>query len=435
MSPKRPSPLHLALTAAVVLAALFFAYRGPARALREGNYDAALVYGSARAWLVGRNPYDSGGVSRAWLGAGGPPERDPMLTRKAAVLLYPPATFVVLAPVAALPWRGAEVAWVVLGTALWVVTLGCVARLAGLRWGSVGGKTLWAIGLAFAPAHTCIAHGQTAILAVAGVALALVAGRVQGTKSVLSAALFALGAAVKPQVAALYIVHQGGRRQWLVAGVALTVLTGVFGVGVLRMEVNGVAWLTSWKANLDAFTLLDDGNPTSANPLRFQLINLHFLLHTVIADREHVKWATILAVGGLCAAYFAVDFGKPTRRSDLSALAMVGVASLLVTYHRAYDAVVLVFALGWALGVLTDTAGSRVERRLALAGLACVLVFMVPGGSILNAIRPRFASWPIPTTVWDSLLLPHAVWALLALAVVLIAARAMERNPVDGAGA
>lgn len=419
-----------------MLAALFFAYRGPARALREGNYDAALVYSSARAWLVGLNPYDSGDVSRAWLGAGGPPERDPMLTRKAAVLLYPPATFVVLSPVAALPWRVAEVAWVALGTALWVVTLGCVARLAGLRWGSVCGKTLWAIGLAFAPAHTCIAHGQTAILAVAGVAMALVAGRAShGSGRFMSAALFALGAAVKPQVAALYIVHQGGRRQWLVAAVAAVVLVGVFGVGVLRMEVNGVAWLASWKANLEAFTQLDDGNPTSANPLRFQLINLQYLLHTVIADREHVKWATILAVGGLCAAYFAVDFGKPTRRSDLSALAMVGVASLLVTYHRAYDAVVLVFALGWALGVIADAVGSRVERRLAWAGLACVLVFMVPGGSILNAIRPRFASWPIPTTVWDSLLLPHAVWALLALAVVLIAARAMERQPVDGAGA
>ncbi|GJQ29015.1 MAG: hypothetical protein HBSAPP03_08990 [Phycisphaerae bacterium] len=417
------------LAALVALAAAWFAYRGPVRALREGNYDAALVYASARAWLTGHNPYVGADASSAWRAAGGPIERDPMSTRAQAVLLYPPATFVALAPVAALPWNTAEIAWTAMNAALWVLTLAWSARLAGLTWGSTAGRTYWALGLAFAPAHTCVAHGQTAVLAVACAAAGvLLAARGRGAWA---GVLLALGAAVKPQVAALYIVHQAGRRRWLVAGVAVAAVGVIFALGAWRMSSAGVAWSPAWKGNLDAFTSLDDGNPTSTNPLRFQLINLQYLLHTFTDDAGFVRWATVGIVAGLCAAYFAADLGRSTRRGDLSALAMVGVASLLVTYHRAYDAAILVFALAWALAVLGDAEAGGNARRWAWAALACVLVFMVPGASALNAVQGRLPAWLTGSWAWESLVMPHAVWALLGLGGVLIASRAGEARSAE----
>lgn len=83
----------------VAVAGVVFIVRGPARTVGSGH-DFAPPYGAARAWLFGQNPYDDASLSRVLLAAG----RETDATGKPAFnpSLYPPSTFVVLAPFALL---------------------------------------------------------------------------------------------------------------------------------------------------------------------------------------------------------------------------------------------------------------------------------------------------------------------------------------------
>src|SRR4051812_41064306 len=102
---KAPGARRALLILLLVLGCAVFAYRGPLRAMGPGgNYDFTLIYGSARAWLTEGRPYETDAVSRAWQSGGGPPARDPTAVRGAGTLVYPPPTFPLLAPFAALPW-------------------------------------------------------------------------------------------------------------------------------------------------------------------------------------------------------------------------------------------------------------------------------------------------------------------------------------------
>ena len=108
--------------------------------------------------------------------------------------------------------------------------------MAGLAWAGRPGKVYWAAAMAFAPAHTCIAHGQTGIVAVALVALGSASLARRGDRArggPLPGALLGLGAAIKPQVAALFSVYQAGRGRWqaVIASIAVPIsLIGTFGL-------------------------------------------------------------------------------------------------------------------------------------------------------------------------------------------------------------
>lgn len=422
------------LIAAVAAAAALFAWRGPWRALHGGSGDSALIYSSARAWLVGANPYDAADTGRVWLEAGGSAEASPA-GRGSNVLLYPPPTFALLTPLSVLPWSMAGPAWAGMNAALWVLALRACAGIAGLRFSTAAGRAYWAIGLALAPASTCVAHGQAAIAAVALVAvgqwLRVRAGAAPGGAARWGV-LLGLGGVIKPQVAGVFSAYEVGRGRWLAVAASAAVVVGLAIVGIARMEVAGTPWWSSWRANVAAFTLLDDGNPTVTNPLRYQLINLHYALHTMIESREVVRWLVYAIVAGLCAAYWAADRGGARRRGDLGALAMAGVATLLVVYHRSYDATVLVFALAWGVTAASGGAGSpagRRERRMGIAAVALVCVFLAPGSAVLaEAVkRGHVPAWAAQSAVWRCVVMPHAVWALLGLGVILVMGRWVER--------
>ncbi len=91
--------------------------------------------------------------------------------------------------------------------------------------------------------------------------------------------------------------------------------------------------------------------------------------------------------------------------------------SLLPVYHRFYDAALLVVPLCWLMG----SAKSRLKRSAA-TGLAAIAVFFLPGGSLLETLRDRGT---IPSALdqagwWNSFVMAHAVWCLLALGIVLL---------------
>ena len=105
------------------------------------------------------------------------------------------------------------------------------------------------------------------------------------------------------------------------------------------------------------------------------------------------------------------------RDHELLALSALLVLSLLPVYHRLYDAALLIFPLAWSLKHI------RNRNRIAWAALILILVFLVPGGSVLELLQKKSHftmlahSW-----FWIHFVMPHQIWALLALSLLLITA-------------
>jgi hypothetical protein len=180
---------------------------------------------------------------------------------------------------------------------------------------------------------------------------------------------------------------------------------------------------------LREFPVHGDADPTRANHVRDQMINLHYPLHWFTDDRGLVRWAVYAVLGALCAAYLAVDWRarraeRGEGRGEMVSLSMTAVVTLLVAYHRFYDAVVLVFPL--ALGVKMALGASLEERRGGWVLLGLLAPFAIP----LNAALLRMKlGGAIPasvgeSTLWNVVVMPHGTWALVGMAAWLVWVRA-----------
>ncbi len=112
---------------------------------------------------------------------------------------------------------------------------------------------------------------------------------------------------------------------------------------------------------------------------------------------------------------FLVDRGRPQRRADLSSLGFVAAMTMLVVYHRAYDACALIFALAWAISTLADTSEPRQVRGLAAAACVCLAAFLTPGGSMLVVLH-QWGWLPdqlAASAAWQTFVVPFASWALV----------------------
>jgi len=105
-------------------------------------------------------------------------------------------------------------------------------------------------------------------------------------------------------------------------------------------------------------------------------------------------------------------------------MSTLAVLSLLPLYHRLYDAFLLIFPLCWSL---REFSGPR--RKFARGAFLLMLPFLVPGGSALGQLQ---LSGKIPQAVvqswyWTSIVMPHQIWFLLLLSLLLLWSMASER--------
>jgi hypothetical protein len=273
------------LVALLLAAAACGFVRGPARAWR-GTIVLDVFYSASRAWLLGTNPYDNANLNAVFRAAGGEKPLD--------LSLNPPVTFVVLAPLAALPWGVAEKAWTLLNVLLTGLCLLVGTRLAGLRLGQRRTTFFLAFALALAPFHTAISQGQLTVVVTALVVLAL-AVELRG-KAALAGVALGLATAMKPQMGLLFLLLELARLRWRALMGAAGTLALLAGVAVGRMALAGVDWLPSWQESLATFTRGGTGDPTARNPASLLMINLHVVLHSFVERRWVVNLVVIAFV-------------------------------------------------------------------------------------------------------------------------------------------
>jgi hypothetical protein len=389
-----------------------FLWRGPVRFIREsGDWnDIVPVYIPARMWLQGANPYSSVIYANLATQVFKKPW-SPSAVRNHPV--YPLSTFVLLSPLAALPWPVARWTWVGVQVALIAVMALCLVRLESLE--QRAAWILVALILALAPIHSGIATGN---LSIATIAIACIAVSVMGLKrTLLAGMLLAAAVALKPQIGLCFLAYYLLRRQWRPCGLAIAGSAFTWLAGALRLHAIGLLWASELARNVRLFVgsnRYDDFS--SINPMRFTLIDLQVPYFDLTGGKKLAALFAVatVAVLGAVAVFLILRIRMP---DDLLSLSVLTILSLLPVYHRFYDASLLVLPLAWSF------SGRFPEQKtIRWIYWSLLLPFFIPGAAFLerSAGRGRIPHVVVQSWWWRYVVMPHEIWALLLLALVLL---------------
>lgn len=402
----------------LLLAATEFAVRGPARFLPSDWNDLSQYYAASRLWLRGQ----SFGDAKKFTALCRDELRTPLSESTARVhIAPPPGALVLFAPIGALPWLAAKIVWLTVLLASFAATVWGLIKFSGLSFGEPSSIAFIAGCLALAPFHTGLAGGNQTILVVALCSLGMWAAGADC--DMVAGLLFGAACSLKPHIGAFLVLYYLVQRRWrlFVTALAVTVVLALLAIG--WMQFVGVHWFSDYVNNIRfgaARNTVDDF--TSANPLRFMLINLQVPFYSFTQSARPANLLAFSVGGALILAWMILVLRKKAETDSLLALATVAVVGLLPLYHRSYDASVLAFPLCWCL--------CRPNSLKTVANVAMLLMapFLVPGAAVLYQATMQGRapmSWS-QSWWWDRFVMPHQTWLLLLLSVTLLYGMAMQ---------
>jgi hypothetical protein len=420
-TPRAAGNLRIILWILLLLAASEFVLRGPVRYfgwIAEWN-DLSQNYTASRLWLQGQNPSDPANFVALWKQQVGSRLE---LTDIRTHLAPPLGGLVVMAPIAAFPWKVAKILWVIVLLASFAATVWALLLIGGFRGNDVSTLAFVAACLALAPFQTGIASGNQTILVIGLCAGAIWCASLR--RDMAAGVLFGLACSLKPQIGAFLVLYYLVRRRWQLFGTAVSTTLGLILIAALYLRLRGVSWLQDYLHNARGFVAanhIDDFS--SANSARFNLINLQVPLFS-ITGRSSSANLLALAIGGclVCAwLYWAVRGNR--HPTGLLSLGAISVIALLPVYHRFYDAALLVVPICWCMTHL-----SGICKAIARTVLLLLIPFLIPGPALLQQLALR-GHWPDAATNswwWNCIVMPHQTWALLLLCLVLLYGMKLE---------
>ncbi|MGA3224758.1 MAG: glycosyltransferase family 87 protein [Acidobacteriaceae bacterium] len=364
--------LHLL---ALCISALVLFAVGGARVFHSSN-DFIPVYTGARCLLHGCNPYVTLQLEQQFYQAGGHAAELPSWLIDVPV--YPPSTFLVLSPLALLPFPAARLLWFLLSGCLLVTSAGLILSVSPPphRWVATALVSFFLV-----TAGILLVLGQPAVFAISliiiGSCLFL-----RGRLIPLGTLLFMLSLALKPQIGGLIVLYFLVQKiHWRYAAVAMAgagalLLSACLVLGHHRQSAD---WASTLRTNLSA--TLSPGGSADPRPANHQAIgdtNLQALTSIFFPDASRFNPAAYaIFLGLLAAGVIAVARANASKELHFLALGALSILSLTPVYHRFYDtrllllsipAVLIVFqerrVLGTVIAVLTVLADISVQYRL-----------------------------------------------------------------------
>lgn len=393
----------------------YFAVRGPARA-GSRLVDFPTFYSATRAWILGDNPYLESRLKQTFEKAGGPPQQ--LVDSLNVPVIYP-----LLLPLAVLPYPAAKWTLVIGNIAFLALGLYYLARFADLGWREPRTHLFLILGTSLASFHTSISQGQVTI-AITLCLICMMKLDVEG-RDRRAGVLLAIAGALKPQMVLAFGAYYLLRRRWQIVMPALLTSTALVVLSVGRMEIAGVPWFEQLRENLVQFSYGGEGDPTVGIG-RYLKMSLHVVLHTVIENRTVVN-ILVAAFGiGFFGALLAGDRGgiritghqqAASKRELLLIYSCLAVVAPLLLYSRFYTATLVIFPLAWALSSIRPGF-----VKIPLACLVSISPFLLPGVAMLIRGSNGALGSIADTWWWMHVLLPHQIYSLLALVLLLIAA-------------
>ncbi|MGA7293966.1 MAG: glycosyltransferase family 87 protein [Terriglobales bacterium] len=277
----------------LLLASSEFLLRGPVRFVHNKDFnDLISPYIQSEAWSRGLDPYRSANLIRLWPSDAARPDSlandlaDNSLVYKHGIpTAYPLTCFLILAPLAFLPWHIAHSLWLALTVLAYAATVLSLISLAGLRRSPRSMYLFLAFALALAPVHTGLSTGSIVIVAVG-----LVAGSVWAAdrqRVFLAGVLLALAVGLKPQIGLPFVFYFALRRRWRTSGLAIALVALLSALAVIRLSISGVPWLQNYLYdNKVLFAPGSLGDFTELDPIRFGLINLQVPIYAIFGHRQ-----------------------------------------------------------------------------------------------------------------------------------------------------
>jgi Glycosyltransferase family 87 len=389
------SELHYLLLG--VAALIFFAVGGT-RVLHSSN-DFVPVYTGARCLVHGCNPYDTAQLEQQYFSAGGHAGELP--SWEIDVPVYPPSTFLVLAPLSLLQYPAARLLWFLINGALFVTAAAAVVSLGpqSQKW-----PATILVSIVLATSGILLVLGQPAILAISLLILGcylLLRDRFLW----FGALLLMLSLAIKPQIGCLivlYLVVQRAPRRYAAAALAGSLVILLGAIVVLQQHPGSTRWLSTLRANLSA-TLSPGGSadPRPANQQSVGDINLQALTSIYFTEAPAfnlVAYAIFLSLLTVWAA--TLLRAKVAAELHLVALGALAVLTLTPVYHRFYDTRLLLFTIPATVIVLE-------KRRL--------LGLLIAGLTVLGvvSVQYRLQDWFLQHGQFQTVLHSRFLFSLL----------------------
>lgn len=383
-----------------------FIFRGILPALGPGKNDFSEVFIGAWMWRHGLNFYDVSLATATGNSLGN--------TQVNIVLIYPPTALVLIAPFTFLPWKLANLLWLLLGLAGTAAAILLLIKLAGLQIWEDRALLLGTFVLAFDPLHHAFHLGNVALIAVPLCFLGVYLAQKNSDSS--AGLVLGIAAALKPQLGVWFLAFyllQMRKRVW--AGTGL--LTLALLVALLRYPVPLKTLFSSYLSNLSYWFGPGRLYGFTEGALPFHVNNTQVVFYQLLHNAQAANFLSFamfligLAVWGLAVWRTRAHLPAPLALASLAALSFVAL------YHSVSDVTVLLLALCWIFGEKQESA--RWTKQTA-----CVLfaLLMLPGHSALMRMTPHLAAWVTDAWWWKLFVARYFVWLLIALNLVLLRA-------------
>lgn len=373
----------------VCLAGLFYFGAGTYKASHFSR-DFIPVYSGARCLIHGCNPYQTDQLEHQFLeGSGKQKLLGPDLADfwRGYIPVYPPSTFLVLAPMALFKFSTARFLWAILSGGLFVIaaTVVIFACPEGHRWIAA---ILASMFLAANVSVSLLAEGNPTPFAMALLIIGIVLF-LSNRYLWLATVMLMLSLAVKPQMGGVILLYFLAKRihRWhtvaaMAGAVAILLTAGL----ILGIRPQSRDWIPALRANVEQSIQPGQVNdPRPDNSGAIGIVNLQTVTSVFFQDSKvfnAVAWgvfALLLAVW--VGVAFKTNSGAERHYLMIASLAIL---SLFPIYHRSGDDMMLLITVPAIVDILI--------RRRSLGLWISFLTFLLCMNGYTIALRTGFVA-------------------------------------------
>ena len=349
----------------------------------KGPLDFQAVYFGARTLIGHHDPYIVGELDSVYRVEGGMVQAGDAKQHKLITLFVnTPGTVLLVAPFAVLPLGFAQVLWTILIS-------GSLVLASVLMW-SIAAKhdsmlSACLIGFLLLNCQVLIAAGNTAAIVV-GFAVIATWCFVRDRFVLAGVLCMAISLAIKPHDTGLVLLYfllapWPFRKSAIQSGILTAVITAL---AMLWLWSVAPHWMSGWQTNLAAISApggMNDPRPgTVVGVGAGNVTSLQAIFSIFSANASFYNTASFAVCGAILVPWaFATFRFRATTTKTWIALATIAPLTMLITYHRVYDAKLLLLCipacamlwagrgrLGWIALVLTS-AGVVLNADIPLA--------------------------------------------------------------------
>jgi hypothetical protein len=376
----------------MLLGAGLFVLTGEAfeRSTPVGLMDFKVLYHGARCFIHNCDPYNVSELQQFYKADGGEQPSDPPIIRYVVTeYVYLPTTFLFTGPFATLPWQIAHVLWTIL-TATCFITAGFLVWNLSAGYAPVLAGCLIGFWLA---SSVVIFAGGNAVGLVISLCVIAVWCFVQERFAWGGVLCLAISLLIKPHDAGLvwlyFLLAGGTHRKRALQTLAVSAVLGL--VAFLWVSNVSPNWWQEEHANLSAISTHGGMNDPAPGSTVDRTAGLVIDLQSVVSvfrDNPRFYNSVSYVIGGsLILLWVARTLrSQPSPIKTWLALAAIAPLTMLVTYHKPYDAKLLLLTVPAC--ILLRIEGGRIGKTAVLVTtIAIVFTADIPLGILVFLTR------------------------------------------------